>query len=432
MDITTLYTQLAQLNTWPSFTLDSRQITQNTVFFALEGTRVDGHDYVQKALDNGALYAVGQKPVTNHPNYIQVHNTLNYLQDLARYRRTKLNAKIIGLTGSNGKTTTKELLQQVLQTTYKTESTYGNLNNHLGVPLTLLNFSPDIEIGIVEMGANHMGEIQLLAEIAQPNLATITNIGKAHIGEFGSFENIIKGKGELLDYTKRQQIPFIYNHQDQNLSRIVGNYFHAKAFGTDPQVQWQYIPQNNAPASIKMDNTLYSSHLIGKYNQANIALAVSFGLYLKVTPAKIAEAISQYMPTNNRSQLITTPKHNTLIADCYNANPSSLQVALENLAEMVAVAKFIIISDMNEIGQYALEEHQAILKYIDTLGIQTIVIGHEFEQALSSIKLKYPVRSFRNTADCKHFLETALNLEHTTILLKGSRSFRLEQLINLL
>ena len=429
MTVADLYNTLNSLETWPSFVIDSRKIELDSVFFALEGSKVDGHDFVEQAIHLGVSYVIGQKECIDHPKYIQVDSSLEYMQQLAQYRRQKLKAKIIGLTGSNGKTTTKELLQVVLERKFRTESTVGNLNNHIGVPLTLLNFSPNIEVGIVEMGANHVGEIEYLCELAQPDLGTITNIGKAHIGEFGSFEHIKRGKGELLYYLKNHLRPFLYLDHDTHIVDMVGHYFNAHPIGGSQHGTFQYSSGSDSPASIVFQGYELVSRLEGRYNQENIAIASAFGIYLEVAPLDIQAAIESYVPSNQRSEIITTSSQNMLIADCYNSNPSSLALALNNLANRAEEHKLAIISDMNEMGEFALKEHKEILYQIVDLGLECILIGSEFSRALQEINPGKYCQWFNSTEEVKVHLSSNHDISNTTILLKGSRTFGLEVLI---
>lgn len=407
---------------------DTRKIESNVIFFALKGENFNGNTYAQKALEHGAAYAIiDEVAFKTTEKHILVDDVLQTLQDLASFHRKHLNIPIIALTGSNGKTTTKELINSVLSSSFKTSATIGNLNNHIGVPLTLLSMTKETQIGIVEMGANHLEEIAFLCSIANPDYGYITNIGKAHLEGFGSIEGVLKGKTELYDYLKKYNKLVFLNLEDKklvNASSGIKTYSFSqsntsdviiKLTGTDPNVIISY-----------QDSTIHSN-LIGQYNFTNIAAAIAIGSHFKISIDKIKHAIESYTPTNNRSQIIKKGDH-TIILDAYNANPSSMEAAIHNFVQLQYNTKIVFLGDMFELGNDAALEHQKITDQISNTQTEEIyLIGAHF----FATKCTNPhIHKFKSYED----LETnwALKNQKGIILIKGSRGMKLERILDLL
>ncbi len=409
----------------PTVSTDSRNIPPSSLYFALRGERFDGNLYAEEALSKGAAFAVvDNKEISVNPSNAQriifVDNVLKTLQALAHYHRQELSIPIIAITGSNGKTTTKELITTALATKYRVYSTRGNLNNHIGVPLTLLEMSPATEIGVVEMGANAQGEIAFLCTIAEPNAGIITNIGRAHLEGFGGEEGIRKGKGELFDY----------------LQSTGGEVFVAKEDTVLSQMVTQRDRLNSVIYSVDLSNGI-QHNLEGEYNLKNIAAAVAIAQHYDVSMSDINIAIAAYTPTNNRSQLQLT-QHNRLIVDCYNANPSSMEVAITNLANdnnSDYPKKAMILGDMFELGEWSLQEHERIIKRAEQMPqTLTILVGKEFGRACRALygkKEPCNITSYTSTNELIEMLPK-LNIHGYTALIKGSRAMTLEKIINIL
>ena len=338
---------------------DTRNIRKNTIFFALKGDHFNGNTFAEQALALGAKYAiVDDEAYQTKPNIILVDDVLKTLQELAHYHRNTLAIPIIGLTGSNGKTTTKELMNAVLGKKFKTQATKGNLNNHIGVPLTLLSIKPEHEIAIVEMGANHQKEIAFLCSICEPDFGYITNFGKAHLEGFGGIEGVIKGKSELYDFLKKNGKTAFVNPDDtlqvEKTKNITSVQFNSKNLifdGLTPFVQLNY------------QKLTIQSNLIGKYNFSNIAAAITIGAFFKISKEAIKEAIEDYIPNNNRSQIIQKDQ-NSVILDAYNANPSSMESMINSFIKLKKPNKICILGEMRELGIYSKEEHQRLIAKI--------------------------------------------------------------------
>ena len=406
--------------------IDSRTIEKDSLFIALKGDRFDGNLYAEKAIEAGAKFAIVEdKSISNEINIFWVENSLLYLQKLANFHRLKFNIPIIGITGSNGKTSTKELINAVLSQKYNVLCTKGNLNNHLGVPLTLLQLNDKHELAIIEMGANKPGDIKELAEIAEPNYGIITNIGKAHLEGFINFEGVLKTKLELFDFISSSKGEFIVNADDEVLNNATKDYskrmlystnknaaVQGKLEGLTPFVELSYTTENYESPSI-------TTKMIGNYNFYNFLVAITFGQIFKVSNDLINEAISNYVPTNNRSQVLKT-NNNELIIDCYNANPSSMLAALESFLKMKETNKIAILGDMLELGEESLAEHKKILIFCFDNNLEFITVGPIF-QSLNK-------EGFNSIEDYKEF-HSKNKLSEKTILLKGSRGIALELLI---
>lgn len=409
----------------PSISTDTRKIKENDIFFALKGESFNGNTYTQKALDSGASYVVidEEKYVANNKT-ILVDNVLKTLQDLANYHRKKCKAKVISLTGSNGKTTTKELINAVISTSYRTIATKGNLNNHIGVPLTLLTIKPDTEIAIVEMGANHLNEIEFLCKIAEPDFGYITNFGKAHLEGFGGVEGVIKGKSELYDYLISSNKSVFLNADDPiQLEKLKG--FTKKYGFSTTQAKYFNIELINAQpfVNLKVEDVEINSNLIGTYNFTNCCAAIIIGKYFNIELPKIKYAIEKYIPDNNRSQIINTKGH-YIILDAYNANPSSMKVALENFHRLEKPNKILILGDMFELGNSSREEHQIIANLASSLNFEEVILVGENFQLTDSNAI-----TLTNFNALKTYLEKYDLPEKSTILIKGSRGMALERVL---
>jgi UDP-N-acetylmuramoyl-tripeptide--D-alanyl-D-alanine ligase len=399
---------------------DTRAIRKNTLFFALKGAHFNGNKFANDALENGADYAIiDEKEFQINDKTILVANVLDTLQQLANYHRLQLKTPIIALTGSNGKTTTKELINCILSEKYNTTATKGNLNNHIGVPLTLLAMTPKTEIGIVEMGANHQKEIEFLCAIAQPDFGYITNFGKAHLEGFGGIEGVIKGKSELYAFLiAHDKVAFI--NPDDALQ--VEKTKHAKTI---------YFPKKsefiNADPFVKLsfNNLDIQSKLVGAYNYTNILAAITIGNHFEVAALEIKKAIENYVPTNNRSQIVEK-ENNQVLLDAYNANPSSMKAAIENFAKIKKEFQTVILGDMFELGEESSTEHQEIVDLADKCGFSnTFYVGEHFYKTDTKNKRFKTFETLR-----AYLLKKPLN-DHS-ILIKGSRGMALERILDVI
>ncbi|PIE48637.1 MAG: UDP-N-acetylmuramoyl-tripeptide--D-alanyl-D-alanine ligase [Flavobacteriales bacterium] len=420
MDIPTLYTLFKK---HPHIITDTRKMVQNGLFFALKGDNFNGNTFAKEALKKGASYAVVDETAdADDTKIILVEDVLSTLQQLAAYHRNQLGLPILAITGSNGKTTTKELINAVLSQKYNTVATKGNLNNHIGVPLTLLSMDTTTEFGIVEMGANHLGEIAFLSQIAQPDYGYITNFGKAHLEGFGSLEGVVKGKTELYRYLKAHgKTVFVNDAIPKQMAVSKG--INRITFGGQ-QTEIPVVLHTVSPfVSVMYKGLEMNSWLIGSYNFNNIAAAIAIGHYFKVNAKNIKTAIENYTPQNSRSQLINT-SHNQLILDAYNANPTSMLAALENLAGLKVEKKIAILGDMFELGDSALEEHQRIVDVCQEVEIDKVfIIGELFNQCLVLSEKIEKYSSFEKAIEVFESLKNA----GATILIKGSRGMALER-----
>ena len=426
MKIESLYLKFQESN---SVSIDTRKLQQDCMYFALKGDNFDGNKFVPQAFEGGAKYCVidDENAIVNK-NCILVDDVLTTLQQLATYHRTGIGIPIIALTGSNGKTTTKELINSVLSSQFKVKATLGNLNNHIGVPLTLLRFTEDLDFGIVEMGANHQKEIEFLSRIAKPDYGLITNFGKAHLEGFGGFDGVLKGKSELYDYLSANNKTVFINTDDEKQIKQVGNYTKVITFGanTKNDCVLEFISANPL-VSLIYDHTQINSQLIGDYNYQNIAIAVAVGKQLKVSTQNIKDAIESYQPDNNRSEIIITGT-TKIILDAYNANPTSMLAALKNLRQLDTANKYLFLGDMFELGNVAEFEHQAIVNYVETnFENHIFLIGENFFKT----KTKKTTHKFQRFEDLKLELQ-ALDLKNATLLIKGSRGMALERILEFL
>lgn len=401
---------------------DSRKIQKGAIYFALKGANFNGNHFALDALKNGASFAIiDEKEFSKHPNMILVKDVLETLQQLANYHRVKLNAPIIALTGSNGKTTTKELIKSVLSEKFNTTYTLGNLNNHIGVPLTLLRMTPNTQFGVVEMGANHPKEIAFLCSIANPNYGYITNFGKAHLEGFGSIEGVIKAKSELYNYLRKTGGKVILNAEDTVQKRQSKGI--ASIIFDNSTIQFK----NASPfVQVLFDKTTIKSQLIGKYNFTNIAAAISIGNYFEIPTDTIKNAIENYVPNSNRSQIIIKGS-NKIILDAYNANPSSMKEALENFNSLKDQIKVVFLGDMFELGTASTDEHQKIAELATSYNFKGVhLIGKVFSSTIVNNALMYT-----NFNTLKKEVQFA-DIQHATILIKGSRGMSLERILDFL
>ena len=415
---------------------DSRQIDKNTIFFALKGPVFDANDYAREAIDKGAAMAVVDKTdLPEESGFIKVKNVLETLQTLARFHRSTLKIPVIGITGSNGKTTTKELISQVLSSKFKILFTPGNYNNHIGLPLTILRITPQHQIAVIEMGANHIGEIDFLCQIAQPTCGLITNVGKAHMEGFGSFENIIMTKTELYRHiVKKNGLVFVHEGNDILMNHLK-DYGQILSFGEKPDSDISGLVMNSHPFleisfrdnrqnAIEKSEYHIKSKLVGVYNFENIMAAVAIGLHFGIHPKDITNSIESYEPVNSRSQFKKTGK-NRIIWDAYNANPTSMSLALENFSQTEDSKKVVILGDMLEMGDIAVQEHQAIVNQLEKMQLELIIlVGNEFSKCkIASEKTK----TFETTTEASVWFDNN-EISGSTVLVKGSRGLQLENL----
>ncbi|MEM9363532.1 MAG: UDP-N-acetylmuramoyl-tripeptide--D-alanyl-D-alanine ligase [Bacteroidota bacterium] len=410
--------------THPEISTDTRKISPDCLFFALKGPNFNGNKFASEALEKGASYAiVDEAEFKVSKNYILVENVLETLQTLATHHRNQSNAKIISLTGSNGKTTTKELIFNVLSKKYKSISTQGNLNNHIGVPLTLLSIKDDTEMAIVEMGANHQKEIAFLSSIAQPDFGYITNFGKAHLEGFGGVEGVIKGKSELYDYLTSQDKHIFMNADDPIQLKKLDTY--VKKIGYSASNSQYYnirLTESNPFVKIEVEETQISTQLTGAYNFTNCCAAIIMGKYFNIPLEDIKSALEAYSPENNRSQIIDRGVIK-IILDAYNANPTSMGMAIQNFSYMKASDSYLILGDMFELGEASEEEHQAIADLTQTLGFKNVLlVGNHFSGTQTAF-LK-----FQTFEELKSHIESH-PIQKGNVLIKGSRGMALERIL---
>lgn len=427
MDISYIHSLFLKCNL---VSIDTRKIESNSLFVAIKGDNFDANTFAKEALEKGASYVI-----IDNKNYfvdhrtVLVENSLIALQELAKFHRQFLKLPIIALTGSNGKTTTKELINVVLSKKFKTKATVGNLNNHIGVPLTLLSFDSATEVGIVEMGANHKKEIQFLCELAQPDYGYITNFGKAHLEGFGGVEGVIEGKSEMYEYLAANKKSAFINLDDPIQVEKTKN-FNAYSFGLNKKYADVSIGSivANPFVEIHFANFSIKTHLIGLYNANNINAALTIGKYFEVDDMAIKEALESYIPENNRSQLITSGT-NQIILDAYNANPSSMAVAIENFLQLDNSNKIMVLGDMFELGNESPEEHKAIVDFLlDKKDVIFYFVGKEFYSSRID-KINF---HFFETFDAFSEHLQASKIGNSSILIKGSRGMALERTLNFL
>jgi UDP-N-acetylmuramoyl-tripeptide--D-alanyl-D-alanine ligase len=423
MNIEELYKIYQQFH---SIKTDSRKIEKDDIFFALKGPNFNGNQFARQALNIGAAYVVTDEPVGfEDERIIKVNDVLETLQLLAKYHREQFTIPFIAITGSNGKTTTKELLHEVLSSAFKTYTTKGNLNNHIGIPLTILKINRDAEIAVIEMGANHLHEIEGYCKYAQPTHGLITNIGKAHLGGFGGEEGVKKGKGELFDYLKKNNGTAFVNTDDAAVYDLSKPIINTIFYGSKSQNTKGDIVKNDPFIEVKIeDKNSYTiqTNLVGAYNLPNILAAVCVGKYFKIEGEKIKLAIENYQPSNSRSQLIQKDS-NSIILDAYNANPESMKAAIENFAKMKGDKKILLLGAMMELGSESKKEHDAIISLIDQHKWNAVIlVGKNFNE------IKNDYINFENAEQARAWLKDQ-SLEKAQLLIKGSRSMQMEKVL---
>jgi UDP-N-acetylmuramoyl-tripeptide--D-alanyl-D-alanine ligase len=412
---------------------DSRTVKNGEIFFALWGESYNGNEYAAAALDRGASYAVIDDPLFEAEKTILVEDCLFELQALASHYRKELNIPVLAITGTNGKTTTKELLAAIISKKLRVHYTQGNLNNHIGVPLTILSAPADIQMMIVEMGANHIGEIRTLCLIARPEYGIITNIGTAHIEGFGSFDGVVTAKTELYEHLRKVNGIALYNDKNPLLAEKIFRIINRAVPFSDPTgielIVSPVASELNLKVSVSYQHQTYNlnTNLFGTYNLENVKAAIAAGLFFGVEMNDIADAVENYKPANNRSQIKTTDR-NTLICDSYNANPSSMKLALESFASLNAGSKIVIIGDMLELGEKSEEEHVKVIELIKSLNPEkALLVGNTFK----SISANSGFDIFPDVTSLSEYLKKE-PLNGKTILIKGSRGIGLERVYNLL
>jgi UDP-N-acetylmuramoyl-tripeptide--D-alanyl-D-alanine ligase len=417
----------------PVVTTDSRKIAPGCLFFALKGANFNGNNFAHSAISEGASYAIIDEQQSHvNENFILVDDVLATLQQLATWHRKQLGVPIIAITGTNGKTTTKELTASVLKQKYKVDFTQGNLNNHIGVPLTILTFTSNTEIGVVEMGANHPGEIEFLCDIAQPDLGLITNVGKAHLEGFGSFEGVIRTKSEMYRYLENTSGAIFIHSENQYLMEVAGNTLKKITYGTQ-EGNWLRGEIIDSPPFLNLriwfpSGVLYfNTRIIGNYNFENVLAAAAIGKHFGVDPLLLKKGIEEYVPANNRSQFIKAGT-NQIIMDAYNANPTSMKASISNFLAIDSPRKIAILGDMLELGEYSFSEHQQIVDLLrDEPHIKVIIVGDEF----SKTRIPDNFLLFRNAAEVAAFF-TSNPIQDSLILIKGSRGIGLEKILDVI
>ena len=407
---------------------DSRKIEEGCVFVALKGERFDGNDFAyQVAQDNIAACVIAdRKDLPHHERLFIVEDSLTTLQELARLHRERCNIPIIGITGTNGKTTTKELTAAVLSKKFNLIYTQGNFNNHLGLPLTILRIKPDTEMAVVEMGANHPNEIDQLCTIANPDFGIITNIGKAHLEGFGSFEGVVKTKNELYDFIRNKNGKLFVNHDNELLMNL-SNGIDSQTYGKDNNANIKAsIVSSNPYLIINWEGNEIKTNLVGDYNFENVMAAISVGCHFNIEKNLIIEALENYTPTNNRSQFIKSEK-NEIVMDAYNANPVSMHHAIKNFRNISSDNTLLILGDMRELGKDSEKEHQIIVNLIKELKFENVIlVGSEFKKTVGT-----DFTTFDNVDELLSYINDN-NISGKKILIKGSNSIRLEKIINVL
>ena len=405
---------------------DTRKDLRDTLFFCLRGETFDGNEFAPLAIEKGAKYVVvDNKKFASLPQAISVEDTLNALQALAHEHRTQLATPLIALTGSNGKTTTKELIYSVLNQSFRALKTEGNLNNHIGVPLTLLRLTPDTDIAIVEMGANHPGEIAALCQIADPDFGYITNFGRAHLEGFGSFEGVVKAKSELYNYLKKKGKRIFFCQDNELQADLLKDYSETYCFsleGNEKAPLQLAVKEHVSFVQLAWGETTIPTHLIGKYNALNAAAAICIGNYFKLSKEAITRGIEGYVPSNNRSQFVQKDRGNQILMDAYNANPTSMHAAIETFGEIKAPHKVLILGDMKELGAYSQKEHQQLVDDIAAYSWDAVLLlGDNFYQTQTNFM------KFKTLTEINDYLRQH-PFSDTFFLIKGSRSMTMEKI----
>ena len=412
----------------PSIQTDTRKLQRGDLFFALKGPNFNGNQFAKQALNSGAAYVVIDEAVDfEDEKLITVPDSLQTLQDLAKYHRQQFTIPFIAITGSNGKTTTKELVNEVLSTTYKTYTTQGNLNNHIGVPLTILSVKNDAEMAIIEMGANHQKEIESYCQYTLPTHGIITNCGKAHLEGFGGVEGVKKGKGELFDYLRMHGGTAIIMNDYPYLVEMSKGIKEVVTYGTINATVTGKAAKNKEFLQVEITGggvlQNINTHLVGDYNLPNVLVAVTIGKYFKVEENAIKQALEGYIPSNSRSQLVEMGT-NKIILDAYNANPTSMKAAIENFTKMGSGDKVLLLGGMMELGNESIAEHSSIIQLIGQYKWKAVVlVGGDFG------KIPHDYLYFNNSTEAKTWLENQ-HFENTGLLVKGSRSMQMEKVIN--
>ncbi len=425
---------------YPHICTDSRKASEDSIFFALKGEKNDGNAYAEQALKKCPYAIIDNEAYNKSDRCLLVDDALDTLQKLAAYHRKRLGLPILAITGTNGKTTTKELTARVLSKKFKVAYTQGNLNNHIGVPLTLLSMNKTHEFGIIEMGASHKGEIAKLCKIAAPDFGIITNVGRAHLEGFGSFEGVKEAKSELYKYLHDNDGMAFVNYDNETLEDMnpphniiyygtkVFTHCQGKILNSSVYLSFKWMPSDEIIASEENVNSecyTINTHLIGAYNFENALAAVSVGNNFGISACCIKDAIESYIPDNSRSQLVKTDKGNTLLLDCYNANPSSMESAIENFAKIDLPNKLLIIGDMLELGSASSREHGVIIGLVKKLGFDKVFfVGRNF----CNIKDAHDYRCFYDSDDCaKHLAEDGIC--NASVLIKGSHGMKMDKIV---
>jgi len=425
MDIQNLYSQFQSSN---GVSIDSRSIKKDEIFFSIKGENFDGNNFALDALDKGAKLSIVDDPKLKNENdkIIFVENSLKELQNLSRYNRSKYDVKVIGLTGSNGKTTTKNLIYNIVSQKYNTLCTDGNLNNHIGVPLTLLNIKPETEIAVIEMGANHIGEIENLCQICMPDIGLITNFGSAHLEGFGDLKGVIKGKTELYKYLIKNYGHIIINNDDSIQKEECKTDLYS-SFGKDKSSDFVFEYTKELDKLVLLnDNYRFSCKIYGTYNFPNIASAISIGRFLDLDSDQIQTGLTKFQTEENRSEVLQY-EGNTIYLDAYNANPTSMIAAIDNFNKEIKDNKIVILGDMLELGNFSKDEHEKIIDLLHKMEIESVyLVGKNF----SSINISDSrFKKFNDTEQLIKGLDLT-KIKNKSILIKGSRSIGLEKLIN--
>jgi len=416
---------------YPAISTDSRSLQVGSIFFALKGDNFDGNKFALDAIQQGCVAAIVDDSTINDERCFYVENVLKTLQNLSTMHRRALGVKVLAITGSNGKTTTKELVSTVLSKKYRVYATKGNLNNHIGVPLTLLSLTKNIDIAVVEMGANHPGEIKLLSSIAEPDYGIITNIGIAHLEGFVSFEGVKQTKGELYQFIRSNKGKIFYNPSNNNLVELIEKFelhdysipygFGLEATAIDNTHKTPFLGLSLKPTGSHSFRNIQTS-LVGDYNYENVLASITVGLYMGISLDLINEALEGYTPSNSRSQLVET-KQNTVILDAYNANPSSMEVAIKNFASIENPNKVVIVGEMLELGDHSALEHKRIADLVKSYKFSSIIfIGQGFENDSENCLF------FKDADSCSKFVLDN-PIKNALILLKGSRGVKLEKVM---
>lgn len=423
MNIEHLYTLYRQ---YPSVQTDTRKLQKGDIFFTLKGPHFNGNEFARQALEQGAAYVVADEPLPfEDERILKVPDALQALQELAGRHRAHFNIPFIAITGSNGKTTTKELVHAVLSAGYKTYTTQGNLNNHIGIPLTILKIKEDAQMAVIEMGANHLKEIEDYCMYAQPTHGLITNIGKAHLEGFGGVENVKKGKGELFDYLRLHNGTAFVNMDDAAVAELGRQVPYTISYGSAGENATGSMVKKDPFIEVALGTSqqvLIRTRLVGAYNLPNVLAAACIGRHFHIPDEKIKQAIEAYKPSNSRSQLIEAGS-NTIILDAYNANPGSMRAAIENFAAMKGDRKILLLGDMKELGADSLNEHRQVISLIDQYPWEAVVlVGKQFSEA------GHRYTGFENAAEAAEWFKKR-HITHAQILIKGSRSMQMEKVL---